>query len=39
MIKLHELASEKQPPYPIIKDIFDSIDIRKDGTIDMNEWH
>jgi hypothetical protein len=26
------------PAYPIIKDLFDTIDIRKDGIIDINEW-
>lgn len=38
MIKLNELIGEKPYPYPIIKDLFDTIDIRKDGTIDMHEW-
>lgn len=26
------------PPYSIIKDMFEYIDKRKDGIIDMNEW-
>jgi hypothetical protein len=26
------------PPYPVIKDLFDAIDIRKDGIIDTSEW-
>lgn len=38
VVRLHQLADEKQPTYPIIKDLFDTIDIRKDGIIDMNEW-
>ena len=38
IIKLHELAGEKAPAYPIIKDLFDTVDIRKDGTLDVNEW-
>ena len=38
VIRLNELADDKQPTYPIIKDLFDTIDIRKDGIIDMNEW-
>jgi hypothetical protein len=38
VVKLHELANEKYPSYPIIKDLFDTVDIRKDGIIDLNEW-
>jgi hypothetical protein len=37
-IKLNDLAGEKSLSYPVIKDLFDTIDIRKDGIIDMNEW-
>ena len=36
--KVHELAGEKAPTYPVVKDLFDTIDIRKDGMIDMHEW-
>ena len=32
------MAGDKLPTYPVIKDLFDTIDIRKDGIIDMNEW-
>lgn len=32
------MAGEAQPTYSIIKDLFDTIDIRKDGVIDLNEW-
>jgi hypothetical protein len=39
VLKLYELAGEKQISYPIIKDLFDTVDIRKDGIIDMNEWY
>jgi hypothetical protein len=38
IIKLYGLAGEKVLAYPVIKDLFDTIDIRKDGIIDMNEW-
>ena len=38
VIKLYELTSEKPPAYPVIKDLFDTVDIRKDGIIDINEW-
>lgn len=36
--KAHELAGEKPPTYPIIKDLFDTIDVRKDGMLDLHEW-
>ena len=36
--KAHELAGEKVPTYPIIKDLFDTIDVRKDGVLDLHEW-
>ena len=36
--KAHELAEEKPPTYPVIKDLFDTIDVRKDGMIDLHEW-
>lgn len=29
---------DKIPAYPVIKDLFDTIDIRKDGIIDLSEW-
>ncbi len=32
------MAQERAPAYSIIKDLFDTIDIRKDGIIDLNEW-
>lgn len=38
MIKVHELAGEKTPAYPVIKDLFDTIDVRKDGILDVYEW-
>lgn len=36
--RAHELAGEKPPTYPIIKDLFDTIDVRKDGMLDLHEW-
>lgn len=36
--KAHELAGEKAPTYPVIKDLFDTIDVRKDGMLDLQEW-
>ena len=38
MSKAHELAGEKVPTYPVIKDLFDTIDVRKDGMLDLHEW-
>ena len=36
--RVHELAREPAPAFPVIKDLFDIIDIRKDGVLDMREW-
>ena len=36
--RLCELAREPVPAFPVIKDLFDIIDIRKDGYLDMREW-
>jgi hypothetical protein len=36
--KCYEIGNLKSPAYPVIKDLFDSIDIRKDGAIDFKEW-
>ncbi len=32
------MAREELPALSIIKDLFDFIDVKKDGIIDMNEW-
>jgi hypothetical protein len=36
--KVHEVAHENCPTYLVVKDMFDSIDIRKDGVLDLHEW-
>jgi len=36
--KLSQLAREDVPSFPLIKDMFDFIDIRRVGIIDQNEW-
>jgi Ca2+-binding EF-hand superfamily protein len=36
--RLYEHAGEPCPAFTVIKDLFDIIDIRKDGQIDMREW-
>ena len=33
-----ELRTFSPPPYSLIKSMYDYIDIRKDGILDMNEW-
>lgn len=38
VIKLFQLDREEAPSFPLIKDMFDFIDIRRDGIIDMSEW-
>jgi hypothetical protein len=34
----YEVAKLKPPTFPVIKDLFDLIDVRRDGELDMNEW-
>ena len=36
--KLSELNKEPLPSFSVLKDLFDIIDIRKDGVLDMREW-
>jgi hypothetical protein len=36
--KVHQLGSLPVPAYPVLKDLFDVIDIRQDGLIDLTEW-
>lgn len=38
MTKCYEVAHMKAPAYPVVKDLFDTIDIRKDGMLDLKEW-
>ena len=35
---MHELANEKPPVFSVVKDLFETVDIRKDGVIDLAEW-
>ena len=37
--ELSKLSGESTPPFAIIKDLFDEIDIRKDVVIDLKEWN
>lgn len=36
---LSALSKQQVPPFSIIKDMFDEIDINKDGEIDLKEWN
>jgi len=38
MVTLCNLAHEDVPAFSIIKDVFDFIDVKRDGIIDINEW-
>jgi Ca2+-binding EF-hand superfamily protein len=39
IIELSKLSKNEVPPFSIIKDLFDEIDIRKDGELDTHEWN
>ncbi len=39
MNKLHEVAGNPKPTYQVMKDLFELIDVRKDGHIDKHEWN
>ena len=36
--RLCELSGENVPVFSVLKDLYDIIDIRKDGVVDMREW-
>eukprot|EP01017_Pseudomicrothorax_dubius_P017796 TRINITY_DN19954_c0_g1_i2.p1 TRINITY_DN19954_c0_g1~~TRINITY_DN19954_c0_g1_i2.p1 ORF type:complete len:182 (-),score=56.51 TRINITY_DN19954_c0_g1_i2:519-1064(-) len=36
--RLADLSGDDQPSYAIIKDLFELIDLKRDGKIDLNEW-
>ncbi len=39
IFELYFKERQKEPNFPLMKAIFDFIDIRKDGVIDFNEWN
>ena len=39
LTKLYECGKEELPAYPILKDLFEIVDLRNDGVIDANEWN
>lgn len=34
----YEIAKLKPPTFPVVKDLFDLIDVRRDGELDTTEW-
>lgn len=38
VVELSRVTGDAMPALSIIKDIFEFIDIKKDGVIDLNEW-
>lgn len=38
IVDLSKLARDDIPAFSTIKDLFDFIDMKKDGIIDINEW-
>lgn len=38
MEKLYRLGGKEKPAHCIIKDVFEYIDKRRDGVIDLREW-
>ena len=38
MTKVFQMANQRIPSFSIVKDLFQTIDIRQDGFIDMVEW-
>ena len=36
--KLYELSGEAAPAFSVIKDLFDAVDSRRDGYLDIKEW-
>lgn len=36
--ELSRMSHEEVPAFSAIKDLFDFIDMKKDGVIDVNEW-
>ena len=37
--ELGRVSNTAAPAYSVIKDLFDAVDIKKDGHIDPNEWN
>lgn len=38
LVKISRLERKEIPNYDISKDMFDQIDLKKDGLIDLDEW-
>lgn len=37
--KLYQAAGKDAPTYSVVKDLYDAIDVKKDGNIDRHEWN
>ncbi len=38
IVSMYEKETKPIPNYPLMKAAFDSIDLRKDGVLDISEW-
>lgn len=38
VVGLFDCAGQIPPSYPVLKDLFDCIDTKKDGVLDKKEW-
>ena len=36
---MYKREAKKEPSYSVMKYLYDYIDVRKDGVIDLNEWN
>ena len=39
VVQLYKAASKEVPTYQVMKDLYDCIDVRKDGLLDKHEWN
>jgi Ca2+-binding EF-hand superfamily protein len=37
--EMYKASKQPEPNYLVIKDLFDAVDIKKDGYIDLTEWN
>ena len=39
VVEMCKASKQLVPSYTVIKDLFDAVDIKKDGHIDLKEWN